>query len=127
VYAVVLARGHVGGGGQLHLLGHWVRGRGVFSWEEAVRRLTSMPAAIYGIPERGLLAPGLVADVTCFDPTRVAARPPEKVADFPAGAVRYVTRAEGIEHVLIGGCEFLAHGEWTGAYPGVVLEPVAAS
>ncbi len=105
-----------------HLLGHWVRERGVFTWEEAVRRLTSMPAAIYGVPERGLLAPGQVADVTCFDPTRVAARPPEKVHDFPAGATRYVTRAEGIEHVFVRGREFLAHGEWTGAHPGVVLE-----
>src|SRR5262245_36982095 len=107
-----------------YLLGHWVRVRGEFSIEEAIRRLTAMPAAIYGIPARGLLAPGKVADVTCFDPTRVDARPPEKVADFPAGAVRYVTRAEGIEHVLIRGHEFLTRGEWTGAYPGVVLSPV---
>src|SRR5262249_55716011 len=98
-----------------HLLGHWVRERGLFGWEEAVRRLTSMPASIYGIPERGRLAPGLPADVTCFDPTRVGARPPEKVRDFPGGAPRYVTRADGIEHVLI------AAGAWTGAYPGVAL------
>src|SRR5437899_9716970 len=41
-----------------HLLGHRVRERGLFGWEEAVRRLTAMPAAIYGVPERGLLAPG---------------------------------------------------------------------
>ena len=106
-----------------HLLGHWVRERRLFAWEEAVRRLTSMPAAIYGIPDRGLLAPGLVADVTCFDPTRVGARPPEKVRDFPADALRYVTRADGIEHVFIGGDEFLAGGEWTGATPGAVLGP----
>jgi N-acyl-D-aspartate/D-glutamate deacylase len=106
-----------------HLLGHWVRDRGLFGWEEAVRRLTSMPAAIYGVPERGLLAPGLVADVTCFDPTRVGARPPEKVRDFPAGAVRWVTRADGVEHVFVGGEELLAHGEWTGVHPGTVLAP----
>jgi len=109
-----------------HLLGHWVRERAVLSWEEAVRRLTSMPAAIYGIPQRGLLAPGLIADVTCFDPTRVAARAPEKVADFPAGAARYVAHADGIAHVLVGGRELVQHGQWTGAYPGVVLEPEAA-
>src|SRR5438093_601348 len=108
-----------------HLLGHWVRGRGLFGWEEAVRRLTAMPAAIYGIAERGLLAPGRVADVVCFDPTRVAARAPEKVHDFPGGAARYVARAEGIEHVFIRGEEFLAHGEWTGAHPGVVLDGAA--
>src|SRR5437879_6577297 len=68
-----------------HLLGHWVRERGLFGWEEAVRRLTAMPAAIYGIPERGLLAPERVADVVCFDPARVAARAPEEVRDVPGG------------------------------------------
>ncbi len=108
-----------------HLLGHWVRERGLFSWEEAVRRLTAMPAAIYGVPGRGLLAPGRAADVVCFDPTRVGARAPEKVRDFPGGATRYVVRADGIEHVLIAGEEFLAHGEWTGALPGVVLDGAA--
>jgi N-acyl-D-amino-acid deacylase len=108
-----------------HLLGHWVRERGLFSWEEAVRRLTAMPAAIYGVPGRGLLAPGRAADVVCFDPRRVGARAPEKVRDFPGGATRYVVRADGIEHVLIAGEEFLAHGEWTGALPGVVLDGAA--
>ena len=108
-----------------HLLGRWVRERGLFGWEEAVRRLSAMPAAIYGIPERGLLARGRVADVVCFDPTRVAARAPEKVHDFPGGAARYVVRAEGVEHVLIRGEEFMARGEWTGAHPGVVLDGAA--
>src|SRR2546422_274592 len=110
-----------------HLLGHWVRERGLFGWEEAVRRLTAMPAAIYGIPERGLLAPGRGADVVCFDPARVAARAPEKVRDFPGGAARYVARADGIEHVFIGGEELMARGEWTGAYPGAVLAPEGAT
>ena len=104
-----------------YLLGHWVRGRGLFSWEEAVRRLTSMPADVYGIPERGRLAPGAVADVTCFDPTRVAMRPPERVRDLPGGAERWVSHADGIVHVLIAGEPFLAHETWTGRYPGRVL------
>jgi N-acyl-D-amino-acid deacylase len=109
-----------------HLLGHWVRERGLFGWEEAVRRLTSMPASIYGIPERGHIAPGLPADVTCFDPTRVGARPPEKVRDFPGGAPRYVTRADGVEHVFIAGEAFIEAGRWNGAYPGVPLVPASA-
>jgi N-acyl-D-aspartate/D-glutamate deacylase len=101
-----------------HLLGHWVRRRKLFTWEEAVRRLTSMPAAVYGMPDRGRLVPGAVADITCFDPERVDMLAPERVRDFPAGAERYITRATGIERVLIAGEEFLVGGEWTGAYPG---------
>ncbi len=106
-----------------HLLGHWVRERSLFSWEEAIRRLTSVPAALLGLTDRGLLVPGAIADVTCFDPLRVHARAPEKVTDFPGGATRYIARADGIAHVLVAGTEFLAHGEWTGAYPGRVLSP----
>ena len=101
-----------------YLLGHWVRERGLCGWEEAVRRLTAIPAAVYGIPDRGWLRPGAVADVTCFDPARVTMLPPERVGDFPAGAERYIARARGVESVFIAGEEFLTGGEWTGAYPG---------
>jgi N-acyl-D-aspartate/D-glutamate deacylase len=104
-----------------HFLGHWVRERRLFSWEEAVRRLTSMPAEIYGIPDRGRLLSGTVADVTCFDPTRVAMLPPERVDDFPAGATRTIVRAAGIERVFIAGEELIEGGEWTGAHPGKLL------
>jgi N-acyl-D-aspartate/D-glutamate deacylase len=106
-----------------HLLGHWVRERGLFTWEEAVRRLTAAPAALYGIAERGHLVAGAVADVTCFDPARVTMRPPELVHDFPAGAARYVARASGIERVFVAGEELMVGGEWTGAYPGRPLIP----
>ncbi|MEW6268464.1 MAG: amidohydrolase family protein [Thermodesulfobacteriota bacterium] len=108
-----------------HLLGHWTRERGVFTLEEAVRRLSSMPADVYGIPGRGRLVPGAVADVTCFDPTRVAMRPPERVRDLPGGATRYVARAEGIEHVLVAGREVVCGGEPTGELPGTLLVPGA--
>ena len=106
-----------------HLLGHWVRERGLFSWQEAVRRLTSMPADLYGIPNRGRLVPGAVADVTCFDPARVAMRELRRVRDLPGGAERLVVDADGIEYVLIGGQPFIDGGEWTGAHPGRLLRP----
>ena len=83
-----------------HLLGYWVRERGLFAWPEAVRRLTSMPADLYGLAGRGRLVPGAVADVTCFDPSGVGSRAPEKVADFPAGASRWIVRADGIALVV---------------------------
>ena len=106
-----------------YLLGHWVRERGLFTWEEAVRRLTALPAALYGIPERGRLAVGTIADVTCFDPHRVAMHAPELVHDFPAGAARYVARASGMERVFVAGEELIVGDEWTGAYPGAPLTP----
>jgi N-acyl-D-aspartate/D-glutamate deacylase len=101
-----------------HLLGHWVRERGLFSWEEAVRRLTAAPAALYGLADRGRLVAGAVADITCFDPTRVAMLPIERVRDFPANTERYIARAAGIERVLVAGEELLVAGELTGARPG---------
>jgi N-acyl-D-amino-acid deacylase len=104
-----------------YFLGHWVRERQLFSWEEAVHRLTGMPAALYGIPRRGRLAPGFAADLTCFDPEHVAMLPPERVCDFPAGVSRYVARSTGIEHVFLAGQELMARGEWTGAHPGTLL------
>src|SRR3989454_8588999 len=70
------------------LLGTWVRERGVLSLEEAVRRLTTQPAEVFGITDRGRLAPGLAADVTVFDPATVGCSPLRRVRDFPAGADR---------------------------------------
>ena len=104
-----------------HLLGYWVRERRALTLEEAVRRLTSMPAAIYGIPDRGLVATGRVADLVCFEAARVGSRAPELLHDFPGGAARYVTRADGVAHVVVGGEPVLADGTFTGASPGRVL------
>jgi hypothetical protein len=104
-----------------HLLGHWVRERGVFSVEEAVRRLTSMPAEVYGIAERGRLVEGAAADVTCFDPGRVAMRAAERVRDLPGGAERVVTKSDGVVNVFVAGAALLAHGTWTGRQGGRVL------
>jgi N-acyl-D-amino-acid deacylase len=98
-----------------------VRERRLFPVEEAVRRLTSMPAEVYGIAERGRLAEGVVADVTCFDPVRVAMRPAERVRDLPGGAERLVTKSDGVVHVFVAGEALLAHGTWTGRAAGRVL------
>ncbi len=68
---------------QTHLLGHWVRQRGDFSLEEAVKMITSAPAAAWGIPDRGLLQPGFAADVNVIDPATVAPRMPALTHDLP--------------------------------------------
>jgi N-acyl-D-aspartate/D-glutamate deacylase len=84
-----------------------------------------MPADVFGIAGRGRLVPGAIADVTCFDPARVAMRPPERVSDLPGGATRYVARADGIEHVFVAGREVLRGGAPTGELPGGLLVPGA--
>lgn len=85
------------------LLGKWVRERRAISLEEAVRRLTSQPADVFGIHDRGRLAEGLAADVTVFDPKTVDCGPLRRVFDFPDGADRLVADASGIRSVVVNG------------------------
>jgi N-acyl-D-aspartate/D-glutamate deacylase len=86
------------------LLGHWVRERGVLPLEEAVRKLTSEPAALFRFTDRGVLRPGAFADVAVFDPATVAPGPLRRVRDFPADADRLTAdRPEGVRHVLVNG------------------------
>ena len=77
--------------------------RACSSLEEAVRRLTSQPAEVFGIRDRGRLAAGLAADVTVFDPRTVGCAPLRRVRDFPAGADRLVADAHGIRAVVVNG------------------------
>ncbi len=93
-----------------HLLGHWVRDKGTLTIESAVRMLTSRPAEVFGIRDRGRLATGLHADVVIFDPDTVAAGPLKRVYDMPAGAPRLVSEAIGIEAVIVNGVVVRQHG-----------------
>jgi N-acyl-D-aspartate/D-glutamate deacylase len=87
----------------LHLLGYWVRERHAMSLAEGVRRLTSEPADIYGIRDRGRLSVGAHADLLLFDPLRVARGPSRRVFDLPAGAPRLTTDAVGVLGVWVNG------------------------
>lgn len=108
-----------------HLLGHWVRERGIMPLEEGVRRLTSQPAEIFGLTDRGRLAPGMGGDVTIFDPATVGCSPLRRVHDFPAGADRLVSDATGIHAVVVNGAVLREDGEdrvaADGPLPGRVL------
>ena len=66
------------------LLGNWVRDRAVMPMERAIHKLTGEPAAVYGLTDRGTIAPGKAADITVFDPDTVAPGPLRRVHDFPA-------------------------------------------
>jgi N-acyl-D-aspartate/D-glutamate deacylase len=86
------------------LLGNWVRERGVLPLEEAVRKLTSEPAALFRFTDRGVLRPGAWADVAVFDPETVAPGPLRRVRDFPADADRLTADAPaGMRHVVVNG------------------------
>ena len=90
-------------GASTHLLGHWVREKGVLTLEEAVRKLTSEPADLFGMPDRGRLKPGTSGDLAIFDPETVACGELERVHDFPAGADRLIAPAHGMRAVVVAG------------------------
>jgi N-acyl-D-aspartate/D-glutamate deacylase len=87
----------------LHLLGHWVRERGLFSLEEAAWRLAGQPAHVFGIRGRGALKPGHAADLLLFDPARVARGPKRRVFDLPAGQPRLTVEPLGVHGVWVNG------------------------
>jgi len=107
------------------LLGHWVRDRRALSLEDGVRRVTSMPAELFGLRDRGRLAPGLAADVTVFDPRAIADHEPELVHDLPGGGPRLVQRASGIVWSFVNGRPVIQEGRVPdrpdGRGPGRVL------
>ncbi|MAN61542.1 MAG: amidohydrolase family protein [Rhodobiaceae bacterium] len=86
-----------------HLLGHWVREKKVLSLEEAVRMLTSRPAEVFGIKDRGKLEKGAPADVVVFDPDTVGASALRRVHDLPAGEDRLIADAIGVTAVVVNG------------------------
>ena len=94
------------------VLGEFVRSRGLLSIGEAVRKMTALPAARFGLEGRGQLREGWHADVTVFDPTAVADRASfEEPRNYPAG----------INHVLVNGELVVDAGQHTGRRPGKVL------
>lgn len=103
------------------MLSYWTRERGAFSLSEAVKKMTSGPARVLGLKDRGVLRVGMVADVNVFDPAQVGERQPELVHDFPNGAPRYIQRANGFKATIVNGAVSLLDGELTGYRAGKVL------
>jgi N-acyl-D-amino-acid deacylase len=95
-----------------HLLGSYVRDRGVINLEEAVRKSTSLPAWRMGLKDRGILSPGTWADIVLFDPEKI------KETGDPLNLTR---SPDGVEFVLVNGQVVVEHGEHTGALPGKIL------
>jgi N-acyl-D-aspartate/D-glutamate deacylase len=106
---------------QTHLLGHWVRDRQILSLPEAVRMLTLEPAQAWHFEDRGLIKPGLIADLNIFDPSRVGPAVPQLVEDLPGGGQRLSQTAEGFTATVVAGVTTLRDGEPTGRRPGRLL------
>ena len=106
------------------LLSFWTRqrSRGArLSLEAAVRKLTSEPAHLYGLRDRGLVAPGHRADLNVIDLDALALRQPQVVHDLPADARRLIQRADGYTATVVAGTVVQRDGEDTGARPGQLI------
>ena len=105
------------------LLTHWARDRaeGRLPVELAVHKTTQATATLYGLGDRGVLAPGFVGDANVIDFDRLALRRPTKVADLPGGASRLIQGADGYVKTVKGGTVTFDAGEHTGATPGELL------
>lgn len=108
---------------QTHLLAHWVRQRGEFSFEDGIRMLTLAPARAGGFHDRGMVREGLIADLNVIDPDTVGPAMPTVVHDLPAGEKRIEQRATGIAATVVGGQVTVRNGEHTGALTGRLLRP----
>ena len=94
------------------VLGKYVREEQVISLEEAIRKMTSLPAATLGLADRGSIAPGKWADLVIFDPATVADRATfEEPFQYPVG----------IDMVIVNGQVVLEDGQHTNERPGKVL------
>ncbi len=101
-----------GYGNSARILGHYVRELKVLRLEDAVRKMTSLPANTFHFPDRGQLREGWAADITIFDPAKVSS---------PATYEDPHHYAEGIPFVLVNGVTVIKNGRHTGARPGQAL------
>src|SRR5882762_9541720 len=104
-----------------YLLTHWVNGRSRgerIGLEQAVSLQTSRTASAYGFTDRGVLAPGMRADINLIDLDGMQLHATEMVFDLPAGGRRLIQRADGYVATLVAGDVTFEHGEPTGTRPG---------
>ena len=103
------------------ILSYWHRQTGTFTMGEAIQKMTSGPAKVLGLTDRGVLAEGLKADINVFDADEVTELQPTLVNDFPGGAPRFIQRSRGFKATIVNGEISLLDGELTGNRAGQVL------
>ena len=105
----------------MQVLSIGVRERKLLNLEEAVRQLTSIPAQLYGLRERGQLKQGYWADIVIFDSNTIGRGPVHMRFDCPGNAGRLYADAVGLNHVIVNGREIVRHQQFTGVFPGKIL------
>ena len=106
------------------MLTHWARDRdrgAKLPLELVVQKQSRDTAALYGLNDRGVVAPGLRADLNVIDFDALSLALPELVHDLPGGARRLIQRADGYRSTLVAGVETMQDGEETGARPGKLV------
>jgi N-acyl-D-aspartate/D-glutamate deacylase len=109
------------GGTPTFMLTHWARDRDrgpTLPLELIVHRQTRQTAELYGLTDRGLVAPGFRADLNLIDFDRLTFGPPRMVHDLPGGARRLVQRADGYDATFVSGVQTVDRDEFTGELPG---------
>jgi N-acyl-D-aspartate/D-glutamate deacylase len=105
-----------------YLIGTFVREKHALTLEHAIKRITSEPAAFFGITGRGTLKPGMFADIAIFDYDKIgSAVRPEIRNDLPGGGRRLVSEAEGIAYTIVNGQVLFENNQHSGGLPGRVL------
>ena len=112
-----------------YMLTHWSRDRdrgARFTLEQVVAMQTSRTAALYGFDDRGVVAPGLRADLNVIDLDGLRLSPPEMVHDLPAGGRRLIQRATGFAATICAGEPVRLDDESTGSRPGRLVRSARA-
>ncbi|MXP29018.1 amidohydrolase family protein [Porphyrobacter algicida] len=106
------------------MLQHWVRDRkrgGRISLENAIKRQCQDTARLYGLEDRGVIAPGYLADLNVIDMEQLKLGKPWLAFDLPAGGKRLLQKAEGYVATIKTGTVTFRDGKWTGATPGGLI------
>lgn len=99
-----------------------IRGRKLVPVEHAVRMMTSAPAQLFGLTDRGEVRPGAHADIVVFDPQEVGSEDARLVTDLPGDSSRLTAGSFGVKRVLVNGVTIVENGEANGQCPGTVLK-----
>jgi N-acyl-D-aspartate/D-glutamate deacylase len=106
-----------------YFLRSWVLDRRVWTLEEGVRQITSVPAALLGFADRGTIVPGGWADLMVFDPDTIGPWKKEFVHDLPGGVGRFRAWGKGVKATIVNGQPIVIDGSVTTRLPGRWVAP----